>query len=66
MLWFNPYLAERLAEESRKDAMREAEQARLIQAVKGPRRVREQDEPVTLIPRSLSALFVRPRLKRRS
>jgi len=35
MLGFNPYLAERLAEERRKDAMREAEQARLIRAAKG-------------------------------
>jgi len=37
MLGFNPYLAERLAEERRKDAMREAEQARLIRAVNSAR-----------------------------
>ena len=36
MLWFNPYLAERLAEERRKDAIREAEQTRLIREAKGP------------------------------
>jgi len=40
MLQFNPYLALRVAEERIKDAMREAEQARLIRAAKGPRKSR--------------------------
>jgi len=40
MLAFNPLLAERLVEERMKDAMREAEQARLIRAAKGPRKSR--------------------------
>jgi|GEM_PF-4279456 len=40
MLAFNPLLAERLAEERMKDAMREAQQARLIRAAKGPRKSR--------------------------
>jgi hypothetical protein len=34
-MMFNPYLPQRLAEERVKDAMREAEQARLIRATKG-------------------------------
>ena len=34
---FNAFLAQRLAEERMKDAMREAEQARLIRAAKGAR-----------------------------
>ena len=38
MLGFNLFAAERLAEERMKDAMREAEQARLIRAAKGPRK----------------------------
>ncbi len=37
---FNPYLAERLAEERTKDSMREAERARLIRAAKAPRKSR--------------------------
>ena len=40
MLAFNPLLAERLAEERMNDAMREAQQARLIRAAKGPRKSR--------------------------
>ena len=35
---FNPYLAQRVAEERMKDAMRKAQQARLIRAAKGPRK----------------------------
>ena len=60
MLWFNPYLAERLAEERRKDAMREAEQARLIRAAKGPRKVRGWWLPVVSILGSLLGLVIRP------
>lgn len=36
-MWFNGFLAQRLTEERMKDAMREAEQARLIRAAKGAR-----------------------------
>lgn len=40
MLAFNLFAAQRLAEERMKDAMREAEQARLIRAARGPRKSR--------------------------
>ena len=40
MLAFNLFTAQWLAEERMKDAMREAEQARLIRAAKGPRKSR--------------------------
>ena len=46
---FNPYLAQRLAEERMKDAMRGAEQARLIRMAEGPRKVRERHLPVYFI-----------------
>jgi len=39
-LQFNPYLAQRVAEGRTKDAMREAQQARLIRAAKGPKKSR--------------------------
>ena len=39
MEFINPYLAQRLAEERMKDALREAEQACLVRAVQGPRKV---------------------------
>jgi len=42
MEFINPYLVQRLAEERVKDALREAEQARLIRAAKGPRKVRKE------------------------
>jgi hypothetical protein len=34
-MWFNPFLVQRLREERVKDALRGAEQARLIRAAKG-------------------------------
>ena len=40
MLGFNPFTAQRLAEERMRDALREAEQARLIRAAKGPKKSR--------------------------
>ena len=42
MEFINPYLAQRLAEERVKDALREAEQARLIRAAQGPRKARKE------------------------
>ena len=57
---FNPYLAERLAEKRMKDAMRKAEQARLIRMVEGPRKVRGWWLPVMLIPSGLLGLVIRP------
>ena len=59
-MMFNPYLPQRLAEERVKDALREAEQARLIQAAKGPKTLRGWRLPVALILSSLLALFMRP------
>ena len=61
MLGFNPFLAELLAEERRKDAMRDAEQARLIRVAKGPRKARGWAQPVTLILSSLLGLVIRPK-----
>ena len=57
MLWFNPYLAERLAEERRKDAMREAEQAWLIRAAKDPKKEQGSRRSVMLNLKSLQAIF---------
>jgi len=61
MFWgCNPLLDKWLAEERMKDAMRQAEQARLIRAAKGPRKVRRWGLPVAFILSSLLALFMRP------
>ena len=60
MLFINPYLAQRLAEERMKDALREAEQERLIRAAKGPRKARERQSPVKLTFVSLLGLVMRP------
>jgi len=60
MLAFNPFLAERLAGERMKDAMREAEQERLIRAAKGPRKSRDQGLSVMLVLSSLLGLVIRP------
>lgn len=38
----NPYMAELLAEERMKEALREAEKARLIRAAKGPKKLWKQ------------------------
>jgi hypothetical protein len=57
---FNPYLAQRLAQERTRDAMRNAEQARLIRAARGPRKISEWRLPVALPLSILLALFVRP------
>ncbi len=56
---FNPFGAQQMARERMKDAMREAEQDRLIRAAKGPRQVREWRLPVALILSSLLTLFMR-------
>ncbi len=59
-MYFNPYEAQLLAKERMKDALREAEQERLIRAAKGPRKSRAWRLPVALILSSLLALFMRP------
>ena len=57
---FDPYLAQRLAEERIKDRLREAEQYRLIRAAKGPRKTWGWWTPVALMLGSLVGLVVRP------
>ncbi len=57
---FDPYLAQRLAEEYIKDRLREAEQARLIRAAKGPRKTRGWWTSVALMLSSLVGLVIRP------
>jgi hypothetical protein len=59
-MYFNPYEAQLLAKERMKDALREAEQERLIWAAKGPRKSRGWRLPVALVLSSLLALFMRP------
>lgn len=54
---FNSWTACRLAKERMKDAMREAEQKRLIRAAKGPRKERKWRLRVTLTLKSLLAIF---------
>ena len=57
---FDPYLAQRLAEECIKDRLREAEQERLIRAAKGSQKVRGWWTPVALMLGSLVSLIIRP------
>lgn len=54
---FNSWTAYWLAQERMKDAMREAEQARLIRAAKGPRKERKWRLQAALILESLLAIF---------
>jgi hypothetical protein len=56
----NPYLTQQLREERVKDALRNAEQARLIRVARGPRKSRGWRLPVALILSSLLALLMRP------
>ncbi len=55
----DPFTAQWMAEERRKDALREAEHARLIRAAKGPRRPQGRRLPVALILSRLLSLFMR-------
>jgi len=55
----DPFTAQWMAEERRKDALREAEDARLIRAAKGPRRPQGRRLPVALILSRLLSLFMR-------
>jgi hypothetical protein len=59
-MYFDPYLAQRLAEERIKDRLREAEQYRLIRAAQGPQKAREWWSSVALVFSSLVGLVVRP------
>ena len=57
---FSHYEAERIMEERVKDALRKAEQERLIRAAKGPRKVRGWWTSVALMLSSLVGLVIRP------
>ena len=57
-MFFDPYMAQRLAEEYMKDRLREAEQERLIRAAQGPRKAREWWLPAALIMGALLGLVV--------
>lgn len=59
---FNSWTAYRLAKERMKDAMREADQERLLRAAKGPRKGRKWRLRVTLILKSLLAIFTDSRV----
>ncbi len=59
-MYFDPYLAQRLAEERIKDRLREAEQYRLVRAAQGPRKAWGRWTPVALMLGSLVGLVVRP------
>jgi len=57
---FDPYLAQRLAEERVKDRLREAKQYQLIRAAQGPRKARGWWRSVVLMLSSLLGLVIRP------
>ena len=57
-MYFDPYMAQRLAEEYMKERRREAEQARLLRAAEGPRKTREWWLPAALIMGALLGLIV--------
>ena len=56
----NHYEAERMMEEHVKDALREAEQERLIRAARGPRRARGWWTSLALMLSSLVGFVIRP------
>ena len=55
---FNHYEAEQMMKAHAKDVLREAEQARLIRVLKGPREPRRWRRPVTLILTSLLPISI--------
>ena len=59
-MYFDSYLAQRLAEERIKDRLREAEQYRLIRAAQGPWKARGWWRSVVLMLSSLVGLIIRP------
>jgi len=56
---FEPYTAQRLAEEQIKDRLREAKQYRLARAAQGPRKAQSPWTPVVLMLGILAGLVVR-------
>ena len=59
-MWFNPFLAQEVGKERMKDALREAEQERLIRAANGPRKPRGWRPRIVLVLSSLLGLLMRP------
>jgi len=59
-MWFNHYEAELVMKERVKDALRKAEQERLIRVAKGPRKARRPWISVALMLNSLVGLVIRP------
>ena len=59
-MWFNPFLAQEVGKERMKDALREAEQERLIRAANGPRKPRGWRPRIALMLGSLLGLLMRP------
>jgi len=60
-MYFDPYLAQRMAEERIKDRLREAEEARLIRTAKSHKKARGWWPSLALMLSSLVGLVVRPR-----
>jgi hypothetical protein len=56
-MWFNPYAAVQIQEERIKDALRKAEQARLIRQAEGTRTSRRRQWSVTLTFQNLLSIF---------
>jgi hypothetical protein len=66
MMFHNPLMAQQMAEESMKDTLREAAQARLIRIAKGHRKTLERQPPVTFVLSSLSVFFTRLQIRQSS
>ena len=62
-MYFNPFTIQLLAEERIKDAMRQAEQARLIRVVKGSAKSGRWRLPKVLTLKNSLTLFNRPQRK---
>ncbi len=59
-MYINPFMCQLLAEERMKDALCQAEQARLIRTVKASGQWGRWRLPLTFALKSLLALFIRP------
>ena len=58
-MYLNPFVTQLVVEERRKDALCQAEQARLLRAVKGSGKLGRWRLPLTFALKSLLALFIR-------
>jgi len=59
-MYFDPYLAQRMAEERIKDRLREAEESRLIRAAKSHKMAWRWWSPVVLTLGTLVGIIIRP------